>query len=77
MTDKEKTTQDTQFDISFCMEMMEKMMREHMKGCNCTEMMSRVTSQVEIPDEWLKVMFQMMDFHCTPQKATEKSSQGA
>lgn len=63
MTFKQKTTQEKQtpFDISACMAMMEKMMGEHMAGCDCAEMMSQITGQAEVPDEWLKVMSQMLD----------------
>jgi len=55
------------FEISSCMPMMEKMMSGHSEGCDCEEMMSQFTSQEGIPDEWLKVMSQMMKSHCGPQ----------
>lgn len=71
MTEKYKDTETT-FDISSCMEMMQKMMGKHMEGCGCGDMMSQVTSQEGFPEEWRKVMSQMMDFHCGPQEEPEK-----
>ncbi|HEY5672053.1 MAG TPA: hypothetical protein VIS10_18825 [Anaerolineales bacterium] len=77
MTFKQKTTQEKQtpFDISACMAMMEKMMGEHMAGCDCAEMMSQITGQAEVPDEWLKVMSQMMELHCQPLEGADKRAQ--
>jgi len=76
---EQKTTQDSQppFDISACMAMMEKMMGEHMEGCGCTEMMSQITGKADIPDEWLKVMSQMMELHCQPLEGADKGAQEA
>jgi hypothetical protein len=77
MTFEQKTTQEKQipFDVSACMEMMEKMMGEHMQGCDCAEMMSQVTGQAEITEEWLEVMSQMMEIHCQPQEGVDKGAQ--
>ncbi len=47
--------------------MMEKMMAGHSEDCDCEEMMSQFTSEDDTPDEWLKVMSQMMEVHCGPQ----------
>jgi hypothetical protein len=57
------------FDMGSCMAMMEKMMAEHSEGCDCEELMSQFTSEEGTPDEWLKVMSQMMEVHCDPQDA--------
>lgn len=70
MTDKEKTTHDIGFDVPACMAMMEKMM-----GDDCAEMLSQITGQAEIPDEWLKAMSQMMEIHCRPREETDKEAQ--
>ncbi len=77
MTFKQKTTQEKQtpFDISACMAMMEKMMGEHMEGCDCAALMSQITGQTEILDEWLKVMSQMMEPHCQPLEGADKGAQ--
>jgi hypothetical protein len=66
MTETTNETQENQapFDISSCMTMMQKMMTEHGGGCDCAEMMAQTTSQGGIPEEWLKVMSQMMETHC-------------
>jgi hypothetical protein len=73
MTEQYKNKQKHEmpsFDISSCMEMMQKMMGEHMEGCDCAEMMSQVTSREDIPEEWLKVGSQMMEMHCCSQGET-------
>ena len=77
MTFEQKTTQRDQpaFDMASCMAMMEKMMSGHWEGCDCEEMMSQVTSEGGIPDEWLKVMSQMMKVHCRSQEVAERKSQ--
>lgn len=54
------------FDMGSCMAMMEKMMSEHSEDCDCAEMMSQFTSESGTPDEWLKVMSEMMESHCNP-----------
>ncbi|UCF29550.1 MAG: hypothetical protein JSW42_07755, partial [Chloroflexota bacterium] len=54
------------FDMGSCMAMMEKMMSEHSEDCDCQEMMSQFTSESGTPDEWLKVMSEMMESHCNP-----------
>lgn len=80
MTDEQKTTQEDQnvtFDVVSCMSMMEKMMSQHWEGCDCSEMMSQFTDQGGIPEEWMKVMSQMMDFHCGPKGEAETSTQEA
>jgi len=55
MTKKDKTTQETTFDTSSCMEMMEKMMGQQMKGCDC---MSLFTGK-NAPPDMQKMMSQM------------------
>jgi hypothetical protein len=64
-----ETEQEDQpdFDMGSCMAMMEKMMSGHSEGCDCEEMMSQFTSEGGTPDEWLKVISQMMEVHCGPQ----------
>jgi hypothetical protein len=49
---KQKTTQERQipFDISTCMAMMERMMGEHMEGCDCAEMMSLFSDKDVVPE---------------------------
>jgi hypothetical protein len=54
------------FDMSSCMAMMEKMMSSHSEECDCAEMMSQFESDEGTPDEWMKVMSQMMESHCNP-----------
>ena len=57
------------FDMTSCMAMMEKMMAGHREGCDCDELFPQITSQEGIPEEWLKVMSQMMEVYCgTPQE---------
>jgi hypothetical protein len=51
------------FDMQACMAMMETLLSEHGDECDCSEMMSRITGQGQIPDEWRQVMWQMMGFH--------------
>ena len=65
MTAEQKTTQRDQpaFDMAACMAMMEKMMSGHSEDCDCEEMMSQISSQEEIPGEWMSVMNQMMESH--------------
>jgi hypothetical protein len=62
-----KQGDQAEFDFSSCMAMMEKMMSGHSEGCDCVEMMSQFTSEGGTPDEWMKVMSQMMEVHCGPQ----------
>ena len=64
MTETINEGQESQspFDISSCMTMMQKMTSGG--GCDCAEMMAQTTSQGGIPEEWLKVMSQMMETHC-------------
>ena len=64
MTETINEGQESQapFDISSCMTMMQKMISG--EGCNCAEMMAQVTSPGGIPEEWAKVMSQMMETHC-------------
>ena len=64
---KPKSGEWADFDMRSCMAMMEKMMSEHSEDCDCAEMMSQFTSESGTPDEWLKVMSQMMESHCGPQ----------
>ena len=73
MTFEHKATQRDQpaFDMASCMAMMEKMMSGHSEGCDCEEMMSQFTSEEGIPDEWIKVMSQMMGVHCGSQEVEE------
>lgn len=54
------------FDMSSCTAMMEKMMSSHSEECDCAEMMSQFESDEGTPDEWMKVMSQMMESHCNP-----------
>jgi hypothetical protein len=70
MDSENESTQGDQpdFDMSSCMAMMEKMMSGHSEDCDCEEMMSQFTSEGGTPDEWLKVMSQMMEVHCGPQE---------
>lgn len=50
MTDREKTTQDSKYDISSCMEIMEKIVGQQMEGCDCTEMLSLFSDKDVVPD---------------------------
>ena len=77
MTAEQKTKNRDQpaFDMASCMAMMEKMRSGHSKGCDCEEMMSQINSEEGIPDEWLKVMSQMMGVHCGPQEGAERKPQ--
>ena len=65
------TGEQVDFDMGSCMAMMEKMMSGHLEGCECEEMMSQFTSEESTPDEWMKVMSQMMEVHCGPQEGTQ------
>ena len=56
------------FDMSSCMAMMGKMMSDHSEDCDCEEMMAEVNREDDIPDDWFKVMSEMMEVHCSPQK---------
>lgn len=56
------------FDMGSCMAMMEKMMSTHTDQCDCEEMMSQFTGESGTPDEWMKVMSEMMEVHCGPQE---------
>ena len=73
MSAEQKTTEEVQppFDMASCMAMMEKMRSGHSVGCDCEEMMSQFTNEEGIPDEWLKVMSQMMEAHCGSQEVEE------
>jgi hypothetical protein len=64
MTETTNESQEGQapFDVSSCMTMMQKMISG--EGCECAEMMAQTTNQGGIPEEWLKVMSQMMETHC-------------
>jgi hypothetical protein len=77
MTTEQKTTQEDQldFDMATCMAMMEKMMSGHSESCDCEEIMSQINSEGDIPDDWFKVMSQMMEVHCSPQVVAERRSQ--
>ena len=79
MAFEHETTQSAQidFDMTSCMAMMDKTMSKHSEGCDCEEMMSQFTSEEGIPDEWLKVMSQMMEVHCDPQEDAEKGAQAS
>lgn len=68
MTDKQKTTQDSQtapFSAGSCMAMMEKMMGQ--QGCDCAEMMSQMTGQqgqgscAEMMSQMMPQMMAMFD----------------
>jgi hypothetical protein len=74
VTAEGKKTQEDQgtFDMASCMAMMEKMTGGHWEGCDCDKMMSQITDQEDIPEEWQSVMSQMMEFHCEPQEDSEK-----
>jgi hypothetical protein len=66
MSERTRYAQETRaaFDMSACMAMMEKIMAQGGDGCDCTEMMSQVRAMEGIPEEWMKVMVQMMEFCC-------------
>ncbi len=68
MTAEQKTNQRDQpaFDMTSCMAMMDKMMSKHSEVCDCAEMMSQFTTEEDTPEEWLKVMAQMMEVHSGP-----------
>ena len=71
VTAEGKTTLEDQetFDMTSCMVMMEKMRGGHGEGCDCDQMMTQITGQEGIPEEWQSVMSQMMEFHCGSQEA--------
>jgi hypothetical protein len=50
VTDKEKTTQDSTFDTSSCIDMMGKMMGQQMEGCNFSEIISHFSDEELTPD---------------------------
>lgn len=80
MTTEQKTRQENQmpsFDLTSCMALMEKMMGPHGEGCDCADMMSQITSQAGMPDEWLKVMSQMMEIHCGCHEEEDQEAQEA
>ena len=79
MSAEQKTTEEVQppFDMASCMEMMEKMMADHGEGCDCEEMMGEINSEGDIPDDWFKVMSEMMEVHCGPQEGAGRKSQEA
>ncbi len=52
-----------EFDISSCMAMMEKLMSEHWESFECDEMMSLFIGQEGIPEDWMSVMSQLMEYH--------------
>lgn len=66
-----------EFDMSSCMAMMEKMMSGHSEDCDCEEMMAEINSEGDIPDDWFKVMSEMMEVHCGPQEGAGRKSQEA
>lgn len=72
---KRVASEQSDFDISSCMAMMEKMMTGHSQDCDCEEMMAQITSEGEIPDDWFKVMSDLMEVHCGPQSEEDKSRQ--
>ncbi len=76
MTAEQKTNQRDKpaFEMTSCMAMMEKMMAGHEEDCDCGEMMSQINSEGGTPDEWLKVMSQMMEVHCSPQEGVERKT---
>jgi hypothetical protein len=76
MTAEQKTSQRDQpaFDMAACMAMMEKMMAGHGEGCDCEEMLSQIKSEGGIPDEWLKMISQMMGVHCRSQEVSKTKS---
>ena len=59
------------------MVLMEKMMGQHEEGCDCADMMSQFASQMEVPEEWQKVMAQMMAYHCGSQEVADTTAQEA
>lgn len=77
MTAKQKTAQEYQsnFDIASCIAMTEKMTKGHWEGGDCEEMMAQFTGEEDIPEEWPKVMSQMVEVHCVTQEDREKVAQ--
>ena len=63
------------FDMNSCMAMMGKMVSGHSEDCDCEEMMAEINSEGEIPDDWFKVMSEMMEVHCGPQEGAGRKSQ--
>jgi hypothetical protein len=76
VTFEDESTQSYQpdFDMSSCMAMMEKMTSGHSEDCDCEEMMSQIKSEGDIPDDWFKVMSEMMEVHCRSQEVAERKS---
>lgn len=54
---------ESEFIITSCMAVMEKLMSEHWESCGCAEMMTQTSNEQRIPEEWKRVMSQMMEFH--------------
>ncbi|MCP4541041.1 MAG: hypothetical protein GY832_28225 [Chloroflexi bacterium] len=74
MTDKQKTTQDSQtasFNTSSCMTMMEKMMGQ--QSCDCAETMSQTTKQ-QGQGCCAEMMTQMMTMFGKAQSETEEAT---
>jgi len=38
-------------------------------------MMAEINSEADIPDDWFKVMSEMMEVHCSPQAGAGEKSQ--
>ena len=74
MTDKQGT-QETPFDMDSCKAVMEKMMVQMGAGCDCTEMMSQMTSQARAGCcDCSEMMSQMTATCCGAQNETEKKT---
>lgn len=73
VTEEGETAQEDhgKFDMASCMTMMETMAGGHWEGCNCDEMISQITEEEGIPEEWQSVMSQMMEVYCAPQEETD------
>ena len=72
MTDKEKTTQDTTFDMSSCMEKMKDMMGQGIEECYCADMMSQFTEKDATPD--IQRMMSQMESCCGIRKEEKSAS---
>ena len=77
MTKKDKTTQETTFDPSSCMEMMAKMMGKSFEEMSCESIMTQCMSEAEIPVDWLGKMTQMAGSCCGSQKEPNSATQNA
>ena len=75
MTKKDKTTQETTFDLSSCMEMMAKMMGQSFEEMSCESIMTQCMSKAEIPEDWLGKMTQMAESCCGFPKETGSATQ--